>query len=268
MSVSLTVAAGAPVYQSLGLSGLQLPVNVPPTITSGSLPPGIGPTLDGYLTGQCLTAGTYTFSVSYTDVRNTNQVISGNSVTIDADAALTVTGNNSPYSLGSAVSITITRTGGIAGGTFAIVNGQRELTRLGLTLNTSTGVLSGTPTSVTPSVESLPQITISYTDANNMVSLVDFFIQVHYATLAVSCPTPGGTHNVAYSTTATATGGKGPYTYSVYSGSTGALTLNAASGVLSGTVTSAGTVGPFVIQALDQTLGTTAVTGSLSITFS
>jgi hypothetical protein len=75
---------------------------------------------------------------------------------------------------------------------------------------------------------------------------------------------PNGQPNVAYSQTLTASGGPTPYTWSISAGALpGGLTLNAATGVISGTPTNSGTFA-FTVQARDANLVT--ATKALSIT--
>lgn len=86
--------------------------------------------------------------------------------------------------------------------------------------------------------------------------------------LAITCGSPpSATVGDSYSHTFTATGGSAPYTYSVLSGTipTGA-SLNSSTGLLSGTVTTAGTF-IFKIQVTDA-LAATADTGNCSIVIS
>jgi len=125
--------------------------------------------------------------------------------------------------------------------TFSIVQGNLPP---GYVLNATTGVISGTATSV---------------------GLYSFAVKVvgnlgctgtHQYTINVTCPTvvinqaslPNGTVGAAYSQTLSASPA-GSYTYTVVAGNLPAgLTLNAATGKISGTPTLAGTFG-FVIQA-------------------
>jgi uncharacterized repeat protein (TIGR03803 family) len=77
---------------------------------------------------------------------------------------------------------------------------------------------------------------------------------------------PAGTVNIPYSASLTATGGLPPYTWSVISGSLPAgLTLNANSGVISGTPTAAGTSN-FTVQVTDSESPPANASAPLSIT--
>ena len=96
------------------------------------------------------------------------------------------------------------------------------------------------------------------------MKLVLFAILGAAAAFAQTGPTPltintvaplfTGTVGVPYAQTFTASGGTAPYTWSIASGSTGGLTLNPATGVLSGTPAAAGTSN-FTIQVTDAARG-------------
>ena len=77
---------------------------------------------------------------------------------------------------------------------------------------------------------------------------------------------PPGTVNVPYSATLVATGGLGPYTWAITQGSLPAgLTLDASSGMISGTPTTAGTSN-FTVQVRDSECPPATATAPLSIT--
>jgi hypothetical protein len=87
---------------------------------------------------------------------------------------------------------------------------------------------------------------------------------VSIAPLITSAAPPGGTVGVAYTYTGTATG-TGPITWSITTGTLPpGLTLNGATGVLSGTPTAAGTYN-FTVQAANGTLPNATVNASIVI---
>ena len=76
---------------------------------------------------------------------------------------------------------------------------------------------------------------------------------------------PNGTVNVAYSATLAATGGTGPYNWSIVSGSLpSGLALNAATGAISGTPTAAATSN-FTVQVTDSATPSVTTSKALSI---
>jgi hypothetical protein len=134
----------------------------------------------------------------------------------------------------------------------------------GLSLNASTGEISGTPTALGSST-----FTIQVTDGTCSAS------QVYTITISPLCPAitvnpatlPNGTVGVSYSQTITATGGTAPYSFAVTSGSLPAgLTLNASTGVISGVVTAA-TTASFTITATDASANACTGNRAYSINF-
>ncbi len=117
-----------------------------------------------------------------------------------------------------------------------------------LTLNASSGLLSGTPV-----VNGSFNFTIKVTDTNNCMATQAYTLTVS------SCPPitinpvslPAGTAFTFYSQQLTQSGGTAPISWSVSAGALpGGLNLNAATGLLSGSPTVVG-VFNFTIQALD-----------------
>ena len=138
-----------------------------------------------------------------------------------------------PGTDGTPYSVTISAYGGTAPYTFAVTSGSLPA---GLTLS-SAGVLSGTPT--TPGSSTF---VIEATDSGAQTGFRTYNLNVGTpGGIGMSpSPLPDGSQGVFYNQTITGTGGTGPYTFSVTSGSlpTG-LSLSSA-GVLSGTPTVAG----------------------------
>ena len=130
----------------------------------------------------------------------------------------------------------------------------------GLTLNTGTGVISGTPTQ-----SGLFNVTITATDATTAANGGPFVSASKTVSLAVAAPSitvttaslPGATFGTSYTAPAlAASGGTSPYTFAAIGLPTG-LTLNTTSGVNSGTPTQSGS---FSI-AITATDATTAANG-------
>jgi hypothetical protein len=118
----------------------------------------------------------------------------------------------------------------------------------GLTFNTSTGVLSGTPTS-----SGTFPITVTATDSSGCTGTGQPY------NLIITCPSitvtnpvvTTGTVNIAFSQTFTQVGGFGTTTFSLFSGTLPAGLTLASTGVLSGTPTQTGSF-PIVVRATDS----------------
>ncbi|MCE1174657.1 MAG: putative Ig domain-containing protein, partial [Propionibacteriales bacterium] len=103
----------------------------------------------------------------------------------------------------------------------------------GLSLGAHTGVLSGTPTEAVTE----QSVTITLTDADGATAHATVKLTVTGAVTLTTTSLPSGLVNTAYTdTTLAATGGVGPYTWSASNLPAG-LSLNAATGVISGTPT-------------------------------
>lgn len=211
-------------------------------IKSGALPAGLAlNAASGAITGTPTTAGSSTFTVRATDA-NGAQSDKTLSITIYTAATVTTTalGGGSPQ---ISYAQTLAATGGKPGYVWAVATGSLPT---GLTLNSVSGVISGTPTAVGTST-----FTVRATDALGATATKALSIVI--ATPAIANATvDNGTVGYAYSDTFVTVGGDSPYTYAVVSGTlpTG-LTLNTSTGELSGTPTAEGSY-TFSITATDS----------------
>ncbi len=236
---------GAAYSQQITGSGGTAPYTF--AVASGTLPAGLTLTTAGLLAGTPTAAGSSTFTVRGTDANGCVALITYTVVITAAGCpvitlapATLPTGN-----VGVAYSQQITGSGGTAPYTFAVASGTLPA---GLTLTTA-GLVAGTPTAAGPST-----FTVRGTDANGCIAVITYTVVVAAAgcpVITLAPPTlPAGVVGVAYSQQITATGGTGPYVFTVLTGTlpTG-LTLSAA-GLLSGTPTTVGST-TVTIQATD-----------------
>lgn len=190
----------------------------------------------GVITGTPAAAGKVTLTVTLTDATGT-QVTANLPLTVNG--GLTITTASLPDDgLNVAYSQTLAATGGTAPYTWAITSGSLPA---GLTLNSKTGAISGTPTGPI----GLSTFTVTATDSTvgpAPLSVQKVFTLNIVAALSITTTAlPGGNLGVAYSQTLAATGGRTPYTWSIGSGSLPAgVNLAASTGIISGTPTADG----------------------------
>jgi hypothetical protein len=226
------------------------------SVTSGSLPPGLS--LDpnaGTITGTPTTSGSYTFTAQVTDSSvPTPQTVSA-SVSINVNAASTLsvaTTQASDGTAGQPYQLSLAATGGLGAVSWKITSGALPA---GLHLNAAAGLVTGTPGAAAVGTAAF---TVQATDSSSpaQVATASESITVHPASdpltvTATSLPEiPAGQD---YAAQLTSTGGVAPVAWSVTSGSLPpGLSLDAATGVLSGTPTASGTFS-FTAQVADAT---------------
>uniref|UniRef100_Q01UF3 Ig family protein n=1 Tax=Solibacter usitatus (strain Ellin6076) TaxID=234267 RepID=Q01UF3_SOLUE len=219
------------------------------SVTSGSLPAGLTlNTSTGVISGTPRTAGTYTFTTTVRDSKGTTDYVSCSMtvVAVPLDIQCGTCGNNRA-TVGSSYSVTLAATGGSPSYSYSIYSGSLPA---GLTLTASTGVISGTPTT-----SGTYTFTSKVTDSKGKTDTVTCTITVVVSPVNLACGTCGANKaqlGSGYNSTLQATGGVGPYTYTIVSGSLPAgLSLNPSTGLISGTPTSDGTFA-FTSKATDS----------------
>ena len=203
------------------------------SLTSGSLPAGL--TLDtatGAVTGTPTASGTSTFTLESTDADG-QQATQSESVTIASDPSIATTAF--PHGeTGVSYASTPAVSGGTAPDTWSLSSGSLPA---GLILNTATGAITGTPTTGVTS-----PFTLEVTDADGQHAIRAESISVAEVLTLTSGSLVDGEVGVPYAVTPTVQFGLGPFAWSVTGGGlpTG-LTLDPATGAVSGTPTASGT---------------------------
>ncbi len=242
------------------------------SITTGSLPAGLSlnastGAISGTPTGTF--TGTVNFTVTATDSQTpTHATTTANlSITVSAPLLSVTTSSLAGGSIGNAyTNQTLQATGGILPYTWAVTTGSLPA---GLSLNASTGVISGTPTGTFVGTVSF---TVTATDSETptaKTATANLGIAISVVPLSVTTSgslAVGVAGSVYPGATLQATGGITPYSWAVTTGSLPAgLTLNAATGAISGTPTASGTANFTVTVTDSETPTAKTATANLSI---
>ena len=241
-------------------SGGQAPVTFQKV--SGSLPPGINLNSAGVISGTPTATGTYTFTVKVTDScpSGAQTVQKTFSLTINPEPqqcqplSITSPANMPDAMVNQAYSYQIQTSGGQAPITFTMVSGSMPQ---GLTLNNSTGAVTGTPTkfgTYTFTVKVTDSCPSGAQTVQKTFSLTINPEPQQCQPLSITSPAnmPDAMVNQAYSYQIQTSGGQAPITFTMVSGSMPqGLTLNNSTGAVTGTPTKFGTY-TFTVQVTDS----------------
>jgi len=175
-------------------------------------------------------------------------------------------GNPAPADEGVAYSHAMAAVGGIGGSyTWSLVNGSLPT---GLTLNPATGVISGTPGVGTRSATPY-RFTVSAMDGSGTgTRMLELTVRM-FGILTAAGELPNPVAGTAYAQTIAVGGGASPRSWALTTGTLPpGLTLNPATGLISGTPTLAGVTGStytFTITVTDGTSATLSATYGLTV---
>ena len=254
---------GVAYNQTIITSGGVAPITY--TVGVGNLPAGLKLNNVGTIIGTPSGTGTSVFTINATDFGTPPLTVPSPiyTVTINPPPPLSITSTAMANGFtGTAYSSAIGSSGGVPPLTWFVPPGTLPP---GLELNTSSGLISGTPT--TAGVYTFfPTVSDSALPPQHASSATGVTISIIAVTplQAVTPPLPAGDVATAYTATLVAKGGVTPYVWSIVGGQLpSGLKLNAATGVISG-IPILKTTANFSVQVQDANL-TKSAPQSLSI---
>lgn len=234
------------------------------SVSAGSLPPGFTLSPDGVLTGTASAVGTTSFKVQMVNAGPPYQFAFKTFTLAVIDAPAVSTSSLPGATIGGLYTQTLTAVFGTAPYKWSLVPGQGSLPG-GLVLNSTTGVLSGTPTSTGVFSFSV-QVTDSAAQPQSATQQLTIAVANPLTITTPPALPQEGVKNAPYSLTLGASGGTTPYTWSVISGTLPlGLTLNSTSGAISGIPTVTGTA-LFTVQAVSAGPPAQTITKAVSLT--
>ncbi len=232
------------------------------SLTSGALPAGLSlNATTGVISGTPTAAGTSMFTVQVTDLAGGSATRSLSIAVAATPVSITTTSLDSA-TVGVSYSQMLAATGGVTPYTWSVTTGALPA---GLSLNAATGEISGTPTAAGTSTLTV-QVSDSQSTPATATKSLTITVNPFTALAITTASLPDATVGTAYSKTLQATGGITPYSWSVIAGGLPAgLSLNAGTGVISGTPTAAG-ASTFTIQVTDSESPAVSTSKSYTLT--
>jgi hypothetical protein len=290
-TVAITVTDSSSPSHLTATANLTLTVIAPLNITTSSLPGGVagaaynatvnasggttpytwsatglpaGLSIDpstGAITGTPTAAGASTVSITVTDSTNPTHLTATKSLSITVVTPVAITTTSLPGGVtGAAYNATVAATGGTTPYTWSATG-----LPAGLSINASSGAISGSPTAAGTSTVS---ITVTDSTSPTHLSATKNLLLTIAAqlTITTASPLPGGSVDAPYSTTIAATGGTTPYTWSA-TGLPAGLSIDPSTGAISGTPTTAGAV-TVAVTVSDSASSKQTATKNFSLTIS
>jgi hypothetical protein len=202
------------------------------TVTNGALPTGLTiNSTTGAVTGQPSAGGTFPFTLVATDaLGGTSSQPESVEIAGAPSLDLSTLGNGE---VGAAYSATPTVTGGTGPYAWVVTNGSLPA---GLTIDAASGAITGMPTTAGPE-----SFTVTATDGDNQPASAGTTVLINADPSISTASLPDAQVGTAYNQSVAGVDGTNPYIWSVSTGTLPAgLTIDAATGAITGTPTSAG----------------------------
>jgi hypothetical protein len=210
------------------------------SITNGSLPAGLSLAASGAISGTPTATGTRTFTATVTDG---NSASAKQSFTITVNGPLAITTSSLPSATQNTnYSTTLNVSGGAGSYQWSTSVGGLPA---GLSLNASTGAITGVPTASGSS-----SFTVQVMDANSTIATQTLSLAVASPVAITTASLNYGIQGITYNATLAVNGGAAPYTWVLTAGSVpGGLSFSG-SGVITGVPASVET-SSFTVQVTD-----------------
>src|SRR5579863_4960006 len=208
------------------------------SVTLGSLPAGLSlNSSTGAITGTATgPGGTFNFTVQVKDSSTSGPQTNSKAftITVNLPPAPQITTTTLPADVeGNAYTQPIAITGGLAPFTYSISTGALPA---GLSINSSTGAISGTPTGPNGTASFTVKVVDSSNPAQSAAQPLSIAVNLPPAPQITTTTLPSDVEFTAYNQTVATTGGLAPLTFSVSVGSLPAgLSLNSSTGAITGT---------------------------------
>ena len=195
--------------------------------TTGTLPVGLTLSSTGNLSGTPPATGTYDFTVEVTDASSRTDE---KSFHLEVFNPLVITTSRlNDGIVGSAYSQTLNASGGFGDYLWQVYSGTLPT---GLSLDAASGVLSGTPPMATYGI-----IVLAVGDQDGRATYKDFKLEISNPLQILTTTLPNALKDEPFSEAIRTSGGIGSYSFSHTGQLPAGLTLNASTGIISGTPT-------------------------------